>query len=268
MPFPPDIESFAREFSLEDFPMLAHLTSGPECVLAYLPHSLYVVVDRVDNPRRSASLHLVAWNRAEGPAERFFVDATAKAKAIATKAGKDCVDFTLPDGVSFSPPGYDVAYETYDMTLAIPDNIPPVKLPPGYQFRDYSESYLQEYYDTVRLVFKDNPDTSVPTFEMFAERCKAFKVLPQLLVYGDRIAGFARVAENLEEITAVGVRPEHRGKKLSEQLVLQALRLLQNKGRRRTSLTVLSTNAPALAVYRRMGFRTTKQRVCFSSKSE
>ena len=244
--------------------MMAHLISGPECVLDFRPHSVFVVVDRCENARGSAELHLVAWDREQGPVDQFLETAATRARAVVRAQNKTYLDFTPPDVLNRAPAEFLPAYSMLRMSLAIPDEIPRANLPPGYAFREYTENDIKEYYEAVRLVFKESPETSIPQFAEFEARGKALKVNPELLLHDHRIAGFTRIAESLEEIATVGVTPEHRGKKLGEQLVLQALRVLQAKGRRRTFLSVLSTNLPALAVYRKIGFRQTEERITYS----
>lgn len=69
------------------------------------------------------------------------------------------------------------------------------------------------------------------------------------------IAGFvlARVAAGEAEILSIAVAPGLQGRGLGRQLVEQAIRDLHARGARRLFLEVAADNAPALALYTKLG---------------
>jgi len=56
------------------------------------------------------------------------------------------------------------------------------------------------------------------------------------------------------ELLRVATRPEQRGRGLATRLLVRALRVLERSGRPRTHLEVARDNAPAVALYERLGF--------------
>ncbi len=67
------------------------------------------------------------------------------------------------------------------------------------------------------------------------------------------------VADDVGHITQVCVAPEAQGLGLGYELMRRALDSLVVRGCRRASLTVTSSNANAVVLYERMGFRTLRQ---------
>jgi ribosomal protein S18 acetylase RimI-like enzyme len=67
------------------------------------------------------------------------------------------------------------------------------------------------------------------------------------------------VANDVGHITQVCVAPDAQGSGLGYELMRRSLDALAARGCRRASLTVTSSNANAVALYERMGFRTVRQ---------
>jgi ribosomal protein S18 acetylase RimI-like enzyme len=91
---------------------------------------------------------------------------------------------------------------------------------------------------------------------------------------GDRLVGLllngvrewrgARTAYD----TGTGVVPEHRRRGATTGMFREAVRLLRAAGVRQYLLEVIRTNEPAVALYRREGFATTRTFTCYASKRE
>ena len=67
------------------------------------------------------------------------------------------------------------------------------------------------------------------------------------------------VNDGTGHITQICVAPEFRGTGLGYELIRRSLLRLVNAGCKRVSLTVTSSNADALHLYQRLGFRTTRK---------
>jgi len=92
------------------------------------------------------------------------------------------------------------------------------------------------------------------------------------LFLGDatRPAGFAlsRIVLDEAEILTVAIGPEARGRGYARQLLSEHLDGLSRKGTRQVHLEVEEGNAPALALYGRLGFKETGRRAGYYLKSD
>ena len=83
---------------------------------------------------------------------------------------------------------------------------------------------------------------------------------------GDRVVGFhwTKVhSDGTGEVYVVGVDPDAQGGGLGSALTLAGLRHLRKQGVRETILYVESDNAPAVAVYTRLGFTVRHTNVAY-----
>ena len=73
---------------------------------------------------------------------------------------------------------------------------------------------------------------------------------------GGGLVGYAIFEAVLDEATLlnIAVRPEHRGLGVGRRLLAALLAALRGRGVRRCLLEVRCSNAPAIALYRRLGF--------------
>ncbi len=82
--------------------------------------------------------------------------------------------------------------------------------------------------------------------------------------------GFALSRRVLDEaeVLSVAVTPAYRGQGYARPLLRRHLDALAARGVRRVHLEVDEDNAPALALYRRLGFRETGRRAAYYAKSD
>lgn len=76
------------------------------------------------------------------------------------------------------------------------------------------------------------------------------------------VAGFvvAHLAADEAEILSIGVAPKHQRRGIGRQLVEALIRAVRRADVKRVFLEVASDNAPAAALYRRLGFEETGRR--------
>ncbi|OTA40644.1 MAG: ribosomal-protein-alanine N-acetyltransferase RimI, partial [Symbiobacterium thermophilum] len=91
----------------------------------------------------------------------------------------------------------------------------------------------------------------------------ASELLQRYTVYlvaraGDRVVGFAgmHVLYELAHVTNIAVHPEFRGQGIGERLMRELIRIARRRGAVRMTLEVRVGNAPARALYRKLGFVT------------
>ena len=75
---------------------------------------------------------------------------------------------------------------------------------------------------------------------------------------GERVVGFAgmHVLWEMAHVTNVAVHPEFRGRGIGERLMRELIRIAYRRGAARMTLEVRVGNAPAQALYRKLGFIT------------
>ncbi len=74
----------------------------------------------------------------------------------------------------------------------------------------------------------------------------------------EKIVGVVRacmVDLDLAELRNIVVHKEHRGEKISENLIKEMLALLKKKGMRKVITRTKADNKPALALFRKLGFK-------------
>jgi ribosomal protein S18 acetylase RimI-like enzyme len=73
-------------------------------------------------------------------------------------------------------------------------------------------------------------------------------------------AGICKLAIRADRgwIAGIGVAPPHRGKGLGEALMREVIEVARTHGLRELWLEVLTPNAPAIALYRKLGFETVR----------
>lgn len=74
---------------------------------------------------------------------------------------------------------------------------------------------------------------------------------------GDRVAGYVGSQTVMDEsdMMNVAVSPDYRRRGIGEQLVLSLAQALKQKGSHCLSLEVRASNAPAIGLYEKLGFR-------------
>lgn len=90
-----------------------------------------------------------------------------------------------------------------------------------------------------------------------------------LVIEGEGIAAFLllQVAPPEAEILTLGVVPERRRQGLAAQLLAAGMALLRAQGVKKLFLEVAEDNAPALALYARLGFQTQGRRKSYYKRA-
>jgi len=157
-------------------------------------------------------------------------------------------------------------------------SLPEPSLPDGYRWVCWSPAELHRHaqvkFDSFRGEIDANVFGSLSHLEgcqrLMGEIARQSTFLPQStwlvqfcadpdLASHDcaTIQGLARTKQ-LGAIQNVGVVPEHRGFGLGRAIVLQCLAGFRDSGLTRVYLEVTSSNAPAVELYRSIGFRLTR----------
>lgn len=116
----------------------------------------------------------------------------------------------------------------------------------------HMENFCGELYELERLCFGD-----CWTEEMLAEQLKSPLTELAFERVGAELAGYAvgRVAADEGELFRIAVRPEFRRRHIAERL-LNALHVqMRRRGAAKCFLEVRSRNAPAAALYEKLGYK-------------
>ena len=166
-------------------------------------------------------------------------------------------------------------FRRYRMEIRCGDAPPPPVLPPGYRFVRWDADLLDRHAAVKCESFRGELDANVfpclgdypgcrrlmadiagqPSFVPGATWLITRRTLPDD-VFADcgTIQGLAASAA-LGAIQNVGVAPDARGLGIGRALVLKALHGFRAAGMRRVYLEVTAGNAPAVELYRSVGFR-------------
>ncbi len=167
-------------------------------------------------------------------------------------------------------------FRRYRMEARVADLIlPPPALPPGYRFVRWTDDLIDRHASIKYESFRDELDSTIfpclgelsacrrlmsdiasqPAFVPQATWLVSRRSLPDDL-YADcgTIQGLA-ASPQLGAIQNVGITPDARGLGLGRALVLKALHGFRAAGMRRVYLEVTAENAPAVELYRSIGFR-------------
>jgi len=157
--------------------------------------------------------------------------------------------------------------------------VPPPELPPGYRFLAWEPQLLDRHAATKFECFRDELDSEIFPCLATWQGCRRLMLeiasqrsfLPQAtwLICSEpgsvtgvpgrvldcgTIQGLAN-SRDAGSVQNVGVVPGHRGFGLGKALILQALHGFQSAGLRRVYLEATAENAPAVELYRSVGFR-------------
>jgi ribosomal protein S18 acetylase RimI-like enzyme len=156
--------------------------------------------------------------------------------------------------------GYRLGFTIYGM--ATEPMAPPAEpnLPAGWRWQPLGPESVRSYFDAVCAAMGPVPGTNIAAYADFAPMALQASVLPSLLMDGDTLAGFFRItlAEDAADsgyILAIGRSPSYRGRGLGPILLRTAMARLHDQGAKRFTLDVAATNASALSLYERHGFR-------------
>ncbi|MEV4760136.1 GNAT family N-acetyltransferase [Micromonospora sp. NPDC049559] len=142
---------------------------------------------------------------------------------------------------------------------------PAIGLPDGVSLASWSPERAERFFEVYQAAFRHRPGFpgwSARRWIDWTADDEEFRPGWSLLATdasaGD--VGFVTCAEGW--IVQVGVRPEHRGRRLGAALVAEALRRMRHESRQYALLTVNVDNS-AGALYQRLGFRTIGRRARF-----
>ena len=212
----------------------------------------------------------------EGPLAHALVEA-AIAQVRAGGGGHLTVWIFGADGRSgrasgdFSACGLILERELWQMRIALPCPETP-RWPPGVRVRTFEPGRDEAaWLEVNNRAFVDDPDQGGWTPATLAGRVAEAWFDPSgfLLAFDDRgLAGFCWTKvhpgalphdpEPLGEIYVIGVDPDRQGTGLGRALVLGGLASLHDRGIRVGMLFVAAGNAPAVSLYRALGFRVTR----------
>ena len=132
---------------------------------------------------------------------------------------------------------------------------PSPQVAPGYFLRPATESDLPEYVELDRQAFGAPRPISLRAAR---ERLATWALFQVLVSEADgRLAGFLsllRWPQATGAVDDIAVRPDLQGRGLGEAMMRWALAWFRQEGMRRAWLDVLLGNAPALSLYRKLGF--------------
>ena len=152
---------------------------------------------------------------------------------------------------------FELTHEWMEMNLfELPEAGPLApQVAPGYLLRPATEDDLPEYIELDRQAFGAPRPMSLAA----AREKLATASLFQVLVSEDdgRLAGFLcllRWPQATGVVDDIAVRPDLQRRGLGEAMMRWALAWFRQEGMRRAWLDVLLDNAPAMALYRKLGF--------------
>lgn len=144
----------------------------------------------------------------------------------------------------------------------------PERTPDGIILRTYRPEDAEEVVTINGRAFAHHPEQGAMDAEDFARRTSAGWFDPAGLFVAERdgrIVGFhwTKVEDGVGEVYVVGIDPDEQGGGLGTALTARGLRHLHEQGLPIVDLYVEGDNAPALAVYRRLGFQDWKKDVLY-----
>jgi mycothiol synthase len=154
--------------------------------------------------------------------------------------------------------GFERFRELWVMRRDMTDPLPPYD---GGRVRGYLPSDAAEVVRVNAAAFAHHPEQGAMDAAELAERMAEPWFDPAGLLVapeGDRLLGFHWTKQHspeLGEVYVVGIDPEAQGQGLGKLLTLAGLHHLAGLGVAEVLLYVESDNAPAIAVYSRLGFR-------------
>jgi ribosomal-protein-alanine N-acetyltransferase len=152
---------------------------------------------------------------------------------------------------------FELIDEWMEMNLfELPEAGPPSpQVAPGYFLRPATEDDLPEYIELDRQAFGAPRPMSL---EAAREKLASVSLFQVLVSEADgRLAGFLsllRWPQATGAVDDIAVRPELQGRGLGEAMMRWALAWFRQEGMRRAWLDVLLDNAPALSLYKKLGF--------------
>ncbi|MCW2736191.1 mycothiol synthase [Nocardioides sp.] len=156
--------------------------------------------------------------------------------------------------------GWDRVRDLWVMRRDAALTLPPLEPPAGVEVRSYRETDAAAIVAVNAAAFADHPEQGAMDADNLARRmAEPWFDAAGLLVVEDETAvlGFHWTKQHddrLGEVYVVGVAPRAQGRGLGRLLTLAGLHHLAGLGVAEVLLYVESDNAPAVAVYSRLGF--------------
>ena len=152
---------------------------------------------------------------------------------------------------------FELRHEWMEMNLfELPEVGPPSpQVAPGYLLRPATEDDLPEYIELDRQAFGAPRPMSLAAAREKLTSVSLFQVL--VSEADGRLAGFLsllRWPQATGAVDDIAVRPDLQGQGLGEAMMRWALAWFRQEGMRRAWLDVLLDNAPALSLYKKLGF--------------
>jgi ribosomal protein S18 acetylase RimI-like enzyme len=179
-------------------------------------------------------------------------------------------EFLEAQGFKYNSSGYWMVKE--DCTLPVLRNMQ------GYVVRHIKQDEIFQFYKTVNLAFSTDENWKPYEYEEFAQKY----IYPEYVDFngyfvaldGEKFVGTVVAwAHNSPdgifpggEIRALGVLPEYRNKGIGSFLLARALEFLISRGITKFYLGTDSYNTPALAIYRRFGFRVWREHLRYRKR--
>ena len=156
--------------------------------------------------------------------------------------------------------GWERVRDLWVMRRATARELPPLEPPPGVTIRSYRDSDAADVVRVNAAAFAHHPEQGAMDADNLARRmAEAWFDPAGLLVAEDAtgMLGFHWTKQHdarLGEVYVVGISPTAQGRGLGRVLTLAGLHHLAARGVEEVLLYVESDNAPAVAVYSRLGF--------------
>lgn len=168
--------------------------------------------------------------------------------------------------------GLDVARELLVLRLTFDGPPTPERELDGVTLRTYSPDDAEAVIDVNARAFAHHPEQGAMDRADFDRRTSSDWFDPDGLFIaerGGRIIGFhwTKIEEGIGEVYVVGISPDAQGGGLGTALTARGLRHMYDKGLPIVDLYVEGDNAPALKVYRNLGFTDWKKDTLYARES-
>lgn len=267
-------EAFIKEF-------LGQLISNQNLVLDFYSSSSQerlataVLVDRITNTGNNACLEILGISSKLGKnILEIFELAIERAKEL-LPSDKSGIEVTLHDSIQFqneffSRHGLSHYYDTFEMEHHISEII---ENSDSTKVSILEKGDFREVYEVLVASFKNNPDTSIPSWEDWKNsQGKGSESVTWVIKNEGKISGFLCLIISYEtlmgEIRTLGVHPSERRKGQGRILLLHALSYMKKIKLSSCHLTVATTNARALNLYQNIGFAPINHYRVFQWKRE
>jgi ribosomal protein S18 acetylase RimI-like enzyme len=226
-----------------------------------------VLFANMDNTAAAAELFVLGYRPSLGTAEQLD-EALAWAEAKARTSPAQCLEVSIlpvlsPLEAVLRSRSYQLEYRLLTMHLGhvTSGKALAVALPGDLAWADLTEENVVSTHDCYRRAFAGTSGMQIPDLELFRSTILKAEHRPRVLLSGDRVVAFSRVAWHDEqagrgEIRAVARDPDFDRKGLGQAALLESLRSLEQLGSTSACLEVASDNGPAVGLYEKFGFQT------------